>query len=111
MGSFGELLAEGLGFGKVDVTDGKFVSGRQRVGQRTWQFTENAFSLALGRLEFGHPKWLGERHLDLIFIGPPLRLIGRAAHKELASRTPAKLDAADGDLVASVCAEKSAVGN
>ena len=78
MAEFGELLAERLGLGKVDVADGQVVAlgqlGRER---RRAALPTIRFHCALGRLVLGHPKAFGQRDLDLIFTRATFGL-GRA---------------------------------
>ena len=92
---FGELVAERLRLGEVDVAHGKVVPLGQLRGKRAGQLADDAFPLALRRLVLAHPKAPGQRHLDLILARPPLGLAARAAHHELARRAPAQRDAGD----------------
>ncbi len=99
---FGELPAERLRLGKVDVADGKVVPLGQLRREWTRQLAHDSLPLPLGRLVLGHPKTLGQRHLDLIFVGTTLHFVVRAAHDELAWWAPAKLDASGLTMVSSL---------
>ena len=95
MAELGELLAEPLRFGKVDIADGVVISIGQLQRQLARQLSNDPSPLPLRRLEFGHPKALGQGHFDLNFARAPFGFAGWATHSEFAWRAPAKFDAGD----------------
>src|SRR6516164_1639015 len=95
MAELGELLAEPLRFGKVDIADGVVISIGQLQRQLARQLSNDPSPLPLRRLEFGHPKALGQGHFDLNFARAPFGFAGCATHSEFAWRAPAKFDAGD----------------
>src|SRR5262245_36741819 len=85
---FGQLLAEPLSLGKVDVAHGVVVP----LGQLARQLHHDPLPLPLRDLVLAGPETLRQPHLDLIFTRAAFRFVRRAAHRELARRTPAQLD-------------------
>ena len=117
-GQLGQLAAERLRLGEVDVADRVVVALGQLRRQRARQLADDALPVALRDLVLPGPEALGERHLDLVLARPPLRLVGRAAHRERARRAPAEPDAGDGPLLAGLravepvpCGGKARGGN
>jgi hypothetical protein len=68
-------------------------------GRSARQGPDDPLPLTLGHFVLAHPEALSQRHINLRFIGPPVRLIGRAAHPEAARRAPAKGQAVDRALL------------
>ena len=91
----GELLAERLRLGEVDVAHREVVPLGQLRRQLARQLSDDPLPLPLRRLVLAHPEAFGQRHLDLILARAPLGFAGRAAHREPARRAPAELDAGD----------------
>src|SRR3954471_7473589 len=99
-GRFAELPAECLRPGEVDVAHGELISLGQFRGRLARQRADDALPVALRDLVLPGPEAAGERYFDPGLVRPPLRLAGRAAHREPPRRAPAELDSSDRPLLA-----------
>src|SRR5262249_49093585 len=95
-----QFRAVRLYLGEIDIPHRVVVPLRQLLRRFARQLPVELLPLPLRRLVLGHPEAAGQRDLDLILPRPPLDLGGRAAHRELPRRAPAKLDAGDFLLLA-----------
>ena len=88
-GKLRKLLAESLRFRKVYIPHRQIIARRQFGCELSGQISHDTLPVALGYLEFSHPKTARQCYLHLILARATIHFIRRTAHYEGAGRTPA----------------------